>query len=834
MKPLRPLSMRIILLLLLSFSPLVALAQEAATLVGTVRDLQGQPVENISVTLKGTARGTVTDERGDYALQVPAGREVTLLFSYLTRVKEFTLGPLEPGVQERLDVTFNREIELKGAEVVEEGERSRTMMQRLDPKVITNIPTPSGNVEGVLKTLPGVSSNNELSSQYSVRGGNYDENLVYINGIEIYRPFLVRSGQQEGLSVINSDLVEGIRFSAGGFAAEYGDKLSSVLDITYREPEEFHGSVSASLLGGSAHLEGASKDHRLTWLAGARYRSTQYLLGSLETEGEYQPSFADAQAYVTYDVSPNLELGWLGYYGRNKYLLVPESRESTWGTPNLVLRLNLFFEGQEVLEYESLLNALTANWRISPRTTLNFSASAYQTREEEDFDIIGAYYLSQLETDPGSENFGGVKADLGVGAYLDHARNQLFARIWNFQHRGASDLGGSTLEWGVKLQHENIEDQLKEYLYMDSADYSVPLSRGPDLQVDELLVTDINLQSYRATSFLQNTFAISEANGAFLTAGIRGSYWTYNEEFLLSPRVQFVWEPNRAWNTRILKQGLPRDSMRKNWQFKAAAGFYHQPPFYREVRDLSGVLNPGVLAQKSFHAVVGGELIFHLWGRPFKWNTELYYKYLWDLIPYEIEDVRIRYLADNMGVGYAVGADFQIYGEFIKELPSWFSFSLMQTKERLEDRYYTDEPDTFTNPGYIPRPTDQRFMFAILFQDFLPKNPRFKVHLNLVYGSRLPYSPPQLPRFRNQLRMPPYRRVDLGFSYLVLAPERQPSRSKFLNSLDRVWLTAELYNALGIRNTVSYLWVKDIYNQQWSVPNSLTGRRINIRALIEF
>ncbi|MEX0967854.1 MAG: carboxypeptidase-like regulatory domain-containing protein [Bacteroidia bacterium] len=820
---------------IISFSSFFHFANaQNAVVKGVVTDSTGNYLQDVNVVLAGTKRGTSTNRQGEYVLMIPADQPVTLIFSYLQNLKPYSMEPLNPGEERELNVIFSSQLSLRQYEIKEESGRSKIMMKKIDPKIISHIPTASGNLESILKTLPGVSSNNELSSTYSVRGGNYDENIVYINDVEIYRPFLVRAGQQEGMSIINSALVESIEFSAGGFPARYGDKLSSVLDIEYKRPLKFGASAEASLLGANAHVEGASKDYRFTYLLGGRYRSNQYLLNSLETQGDYQPTFGDVQGFFTYHITPEFEINWLTYYGSNQFRLIPESRETTWGTAEVVLRLNIFFDGQEIMAYKSLLNAVTAKYQPDPKTELTLTGSAYQTSEQEYFDIVGQYFLDQLETDPGSENFGGVKYSLGSGAYLDHGRNNLYANIYNIEHRGHRNTGNFwDLRWGLKYQHEIIEDELREYRYLDSADYSVPVATGDELTVESFVKSRINLSSNRYSGFLENTWELSKDYNSFLTGGVRANYWDYNEELIISPRLQMVIEPNRRHNTAIIRQGQPDSLLKNNVQLRAATGLYFQPPFYRELRSKEGTLNPEVLSQKSYHAVVGAELIFKLWERSFKWTSEIYYKYLWDLIPYDIEDVRIRYTAKNEAVGYAAGLDMQVYGEFIEGLPSWFSFSLMKTQEKMADDFFVEEDTTYANPGYLPRPTDQRFTFAILFQDNLPMNEDIKAHLNLVYGHRLPYGPPALPQFRNLLRMPPYRRVDVGFSYQAYSAEKRKKETGALKHFESIWFSAEIFNAFGIRNTISYIWVKDIQNNLWSVPNNLTSRRLNLRMIVK-
>ncbi len=817
-------------------------AQEKAMIYGNVTDSAGTSMEGVNVEVVELREGTTTDEKGDYELRVPAGRSLTLRFSYLNSFKQkHAIPEQEPLTTYELNVVFPVELSLEPVEIMEEQGNNENNLTKVDPKNVDLDPSVSGGVENVLKTLPGVSSNSELSSSYSVRGGNYNENLVYINGVEVYRPFLVNSGQQEGLSIINPDLVQSIDFSAGGFEAKYGDKMASVLDIDYKQPTEFGGSVSGSLLGADAHVEGSADDGRFTYLAGLRYHNTQYLLNSLDVEGDYKPSYTDFQSYLTYNLTSDLQLGLLTHYGRNRYITQPTSRETSFGTPNRVLQLRIFFEGSEILEYQNLLNALSATYHPDDRTTLRFIASSYITEESEQFDILGQYFLDEIDTDPSSEDFQEPKASLGVGTFLNHARNRFNAQIYSFQQKGETIWGDADheLKWGLRYQYEALQDELVEWRLLDSSGYSLPRGSNDQIKLDRSVNNEFELANNRFSGYLQNTFTLDQMSNAYLTTGVRAHFWDFNKELLLSPRVQFVFEPNRKYNQTQLMQNKEDPDLKSNLKLRAAAGAYHQPPFYREFRDRDGNINKEIEAQKSYHFVLGSEMYVNILNRPFKWSTELYLKYMEDLIPYDIEDVRIRYFAENSAVGYATGIDMRLHGEFVRGLPSWASLSVMQTKEKIDgDEFYTQDPNgndsTLQDPGFIKRPTDQRLQVGLFFQDFLPKFPKYKVSLNLQYGTGLPYGPPGSKKFRNQLTRDAYKRVDIGFSRLIGPPKDEETNKKVLKYFDRVWITANVFNLFGVQNTISHFWVRDTRNNQYAVPNFLTGRRINLKLKASF
>ena len=826
---------------------MVSAAQESRV-TGFIKDDLGNPVNLVNVAVKNQTKGTTTNEKGFYELYVAPGDTVDILFSHTAFEKEtITFLPVRGE-----SYTFNVRLSIKTIEgdefTVEDYKRRSSTMSAIEPKTIYTIPTVSDNVESLLASQPGVAMNNELSSAYSVRGGNFDENLVYVNDIEVYRPFLVRSGQQEGLSFVNPYMVSSINFSAGGFESRYGDKMSSVLDIRYKRPQGFGGSATASLLGGSIHLENTSKNYRFRQIHGLRYRNNAYVLGSLDVEGDYQPNFLDYQTYLSYDVSDRLELNFLGNYSRNRFKYVPQSRQAEFGTINEALRMNIFFEGQEVSQFETFFGAFSGNYRVNSKVRLKFIASAFRTLESENFDILGQYRLEELERDFGSDDFGDVARERGIGGFMDHARNSLDALVYNVEHRGWHEEGNSETEWGLRLQREEINDRLSEWRMIDSAGYSVPRQPMDEIHLFEVIKSQIRVESFRSSGFIQNTrrFFTDNDDEWIVNAGVRGTHWTFSNEFNLSPRFNIAYKP--FWKVEKNDTTKYRDVL-----FRFSTGYYFQPPFYRELRDFDGIINPELRAQKSIHFVFGTDVNFKMWDRPFKFTGELYYKHLENLIPYQIDNVRVRYYAENNAQGYAMGIDLKLNGEFIKGIDSWVSLSVMQTRENLLDDYYYDYfnadgelivpgftfdqtpvDSTMVEPGMLPRPTDQLVNFGLFFQDEIPKFPQYKVHLNMLFGSRLPFGPPTRERHRQTLRTPPYRRVDIGFSRQLFTDKEKHKEQKVGKHIKDMWITLEVFNLLDINNTISYLWVRDSDGRQYAVPSYLTGRRINLKAVVMF
>jgi len=821
-------------------------AAQDGILKGIIIDSIGRPIEGVNISVVGSTSGTSTNLRGKYSLNITPYKELEIAFSILGFSSQHITIKLNGGEQRIYDLTLKTNVTNLGTVNIK-AEKSRDIStMKIEPRTIDHLPSASGNFEDVLKTLPGVVSNNELSSNYSVRGGNYDENLVYVNDIEIYRPFLLRTGQQEGLSFINSDLVGEINFSAGGFSAMYGDKLSSVLDIKYRKPEKFAGSTYLSFLGAGFHLEGSSKNEKFTWLTGFRYKSNQFLLKNLDTKGDYKPSFTDYQALFNYKFSKKTELSFLGNYASNKYKVIPSTRETEFGNINEALRFTVYFDGQEVDRYETTQGALSLTHKINDKVKLKFIASGFYTKEQEFFDIVGQYYLDELERDLGSSSFGNVAFNRGVGGFLDHARNELKANVFSAEHKGYYTNNKTALQWGIKIQHENINDNLDEWQYRDSADFSIVHS--PDLPGDttgaysnqqlvfnNVVKNKISINSNRMNGYIQNNWSFDHVT---LNAGIRATYWDFNNDLNISPRASILYKP--TWNKKLT--------------FRFSTGLYYQPPFYRELRGLDGQINNVIVAQKSIHFVLGSDYEFLSWGREFKLTTEAYYKKMDNLIPYKLDNTRVRYLAKNNASGYATGIDLRVNGEFVSGIESWASLSFLKTEENLNDdsyyNYYNSDgvkiikgytlndlatDSVQVSPGNIPRPSDQRLTFSVFFQDYLPKFPTFRMHLNLIFGTGLPFGPPGPDRYKDVLRGPTYRRVDIGFSKILIDEDKKnTSRLAVVNRLKSLWLSLEVFNLLQVSNTVSYTWITDVTGRQYGIPNYLTSRLLNLKLEAKF
>jgi len=808
---------RIPIYIFLLIFPFALPAQNLITVSGYVKDENGKPVDLVNVVVVETGKGTATDKKGFFSLTLEKGKTYTLRFSRMGFVDKERKINAKKNLHNIFVVVEEAVNKLNTVSVKGIHDRSGNLV-RINPKVVSSIPSPDESIESLLRTLPGVSSKNDLSSQYSVRGGNFDENLVYVNDIEVYRPFLVRAGQQEGLSFVNPDMVGSILFSAGGFDAKYGDKMSSVLDIKYKKPYKFGGNFSFGMLGGSLHLEGIDPSNRFTYNVGVRYKTTKYLLGGLQEEGDYHPNFLDYQGFYTFDITEKLSLNLFTNISRNSYIFVPKTRETSFGTFNTALSLKIYFDGQEADRFTSGTEAVSLNYKPNERTTLKFISSYFFSREEETYDILGQYFLNELDKDLGSDNVGDSLMNIGVGTFLNHARNYLTADVVNFYHKGSRKAGKNLLQWGAKVQHEIIDDKLNEWQMLDSAGYSLPYS-DTSVNLYYSLVAAHNIESNRLTAYFQNTFKQDyDKLSMSVTAGIRTQYWTLNRQNIISPRVSITITPK--WQRDV--------------QFRFASGYYYQMPFYKELRDLQGNLHTDVLAQRSLHFVLGTDYNLKIWNRPFKIISELYYKKLDFLIPYEVDNVQIRYYGTNNSRGYAYGWDFKINGEFVKGTESWASLSLMKTEEDILDDFYYDSTGTIHFPGYIPRPTDQLVNFALFFQDYLPGLQDFKMHLTLFFSSGLPFGPPEMPKYADTLRMTSYKRVDLGFSYRIKGEDKELKSLKWLNSFKSIWVTLDVFNILDIENTISYTWIKDIHNKQYAVPNYLTFRRVNLKLAFYF
>ncbi|MCB9252816.1 MAG: TonB-dependent receptor [Flavobacteriales bacterium] len=807
--------------------------QGQSFLTGYITDSSGTKIPDVSIFTSDQLNYCISGENGKYFLKLPSNKRQVVYFSYSQRRVSRTIEPLKEGETLRLDVILNVSVGLDGFTKYGEKDRERISTIEIEAKKLERFPSVTGSVESFLKFF-GAGAGNELSSGYNVRGGNYDENLVYINDIEVYRPFLIRAGQQEGLSIINPDMVDRLTFSSGGFDARYGDKMSSVLDIRYKVPVAFETSVTASMLGSSVYVGNQTRKKRLSFILGARYRSNKLLFNSLDVSGDYRPLNVDFQSLIRYRFNSNLSFSWLSNLAYNRYALAPLSRQTSFGTVSTALRLNIEMGGREEMNYLVALNGLTFEYDDLKNTSVKWINSYYVTTENEHFTTEGAYGLFELDNNLGSEDLGTEKRSLGYGYFINQARNDLKAEVFNSTIKGIQKHGRSTWYYGVKFQTENIEDVLNEWKYNDSAGFNIAVERqtGKYILLDERIKAENEVSSYRASAYLQNSLLIDKASNLKMNAGVRHQYWSLNEQNMFSPRVALSYEPNKKFNDTLLrnvKNIRTYDSLKKkDVVLKLAGGVYYQPPFYREYRRLDGRLNKNIRAQRSIHIVMGSDLNFTAWGRPFKLVNELYYKFLNDLIPYYIDNVRIRYFAENSSKGYATGFDTRVNGEFIKGLESWLSFSILQTRENIT---YQNESGETVNSGYLRRPTDQRVNFSILFADELGMNPTFKLHLGLVYGARVPYY------FKGEARydktpntIPPYRRVDVGFSKEIIGGAAGSSiRYKRIESL---WASLELFNMLDFNNTVSYIWVKDANNTTYGVPNYLTGRRLNLKFIL--
>jgi hypothetical protein len=797
------------------FIPILASAQQTATIKGLVTDSEGGILYYASIAIKDKAIGTFSDDKGLFLLKVPANEKIILIVSHLGY--ENSVDTLILSSNQVVDLTIKLLQEVKNLEdVVVYGinERENTLTP-INLKSIDQLPNTNGNFETILKTMPGVVSGNELSSQYSVRGGSFDENLIYVNDVEIFKPMLMHSSQQEGLSFVNPGMVSSIQFSAGGFDAQYGDKLSSVLDIKYKQPTELSGSVSASLLGGSLLINDASKNKKFTINTGLRYKTTQYLLNNMDTKGDYKPSFTDLQTYLTYDLSKKFQISFLGNYATNKFDRIPQNRETEFGSFQQSFNFTAYYEGQEKDRFDTYLGALTLQYHPNDKLSLKLIGSGFQSKEEIAYDILTEYWISLATGNSGAKRDSLI--NIGVGASLDHARDKLSSGIYSLEHKGTYYMPAGSWKWGLKVQEEYINDKLDEWQLLDSAGYSLPYSdAGVNLNY-AYKATNI-LDNTRFAAYLQNTSSYDiNSNNISFTLGARAQYWTYNKELTVSPRGNITLKP----------------SLTPNIAWHLSAGLYYQPPFYNEIRDQQGNLYPNMKAQRAFEITAGDDYKFKAWGRPFIFTSEIYYKNITRLIPYKLDDVRQVYLPQYKAKGYATGIDFKIYGEFVEGTESWFSLSFLSTKEDIYNDYVVNYDHTVTYPGYYRRPTDQVMSFSLFFQDYLPTNPNYKVHLTVVYGTGLPYSGPSYNRPSDIYSLGSYRRVDIGFSRVII-------NKKGNNSIIKsIWITAEILNLLDTQNKVSYDWITTTQNNggfdvTYAVPNYLTRRSFNGKITINF
>ena len=814
------------LLLLFSILYSSALLAQKATVRGVILDVFDEPIPSVNITFGNT--GAISDLDGYYLIEITANENVQITYSHIGHKNVQATLNLSNNEDYELNPVMKTDIEQIATVVISGRENKRVEgITTLSPEAIRRMPSAISGVTSLLTSLPGINSNNELSTQYAVRGGNYDENLVYVNEIEVYRPFLIRSGQQEGLSFVNDDLTSSVDFSAGGFQAKFGDKLSSVLDITYRKPTEVQASLDASLLGVSISAGNISDDGKFTGIVGLRYRDNSLFVNAKETQTNFKPTFLDAQTYLSYKFNNKLEIGFLGNVAINKYSYKPLTRQTNFGTLADPVALLVFYEGQEEDKYDTYFGALKATYVASQNYTAKFIGSIYQTQEQEYFDILAQYRLGEVDTSIGSENLGDVTFSEGIGSQLTHARNNLDALIVNLEHKGNATIGENEIEYGVKFTHEDIRDRVQEYEIIDSAGFSIrpPLVDFANLQPYEPFTSEIvPYTNIRA----QNDVQINRLSGygqwsrrttigssdLWLNAGVRAHNWTVSGQDIQST-TQTVFSPRGQVS---LKPNWDRDML-----FRLSGGVYHQPPFYRELRDSTGTVRPGVKAQKSIHIVLGNDYSFSLWDRPFTLNSEVYYKKLTNVNPYTLDNVRIRYRASNNAVAYAYGLDLRLAGEFVPGTESWISLGYLKTEENIDDK------------GYIFRPTDQRLKIGMLFQDYVKVVPNLKGYLNLQYNTGLPGgSPSYADPYNFQERLPDYKRVDLGVSYVLIDATR-PKEVGVFKYFKELTLGAEIFNIFDVQNSISNTFVRDVYTKvQYSIPNYLSPRVFNIRLTAKF
>ena len=812
-------------LLLLVITPTLVVGQ-TATLKGIILNEQNRPIQGANIS--SGANGTTTNINGFYLLKIPAKRDVEIRISHLNykfikatfnlkNGEELEFNPMLKDNYEQIEtvvITGSKRKELEG-------------ITTISPQIIRTIKGAQPGVENLLKTLPGVNITNELSTQYSVRGGNFDENLVYVNEIEVYRPFLVRSGQQEGLSFVNTDMVQNLDFSAGGFQAKYGDKLSSVLDITYRTPIGFGVRADVNLLGGSITTETVSKNSKFSAITGLRYRDNSLLVKSKETETNFNPTFADAQTYLTYRFSDKFHLSFLGNLAINDYQYEPTTRQTNFGTLDDPIALLVFYDGQENDKYQTYFGAFKGNYFVNDNLTLKLIASSFHTTEQEYFDILAQYRLGEVNSNIGDENLGDVEFSEGIGSQLNHARNDLDALITNVEHKGYLKAEDNNFEWSIKYTNEDIRDRIVEWEVIDSAGF---LINPPNLDQfnDQPYAADqgpiVPFQNIRATNSTQlnriqaygqwNRRSIIGNHEVYANLGIRYHGWSVkgdgianNSQSVISPRIQLAIKPD--WNKDML--------------FRLSGGLYYQPPFYRELRDSDGIVNSNVKAQKSVHLVLANEYSFKMWDRPFKLISEAYYKDISNVNPYTVENVRIRYAAANNAEAYAYGLDLRLNGEFVPGSESWFSFGYLKTEENIN------------NQGYIARPTDQRLKFGILFQDYIPQLPNMKMYLNLVYNTGVPGgSPSYASPYNYQNRLPDYKRADVGMSYVIIDSNKKGTKA-WQKPFKELSVGLEIFNMFDVQNSITNTWVRDVYSKrQYSIPNYLTPRVFNLRLGMRF
>lgn len=846
----------------------ITVAAQDGLVKGRVFDEYNRPIDSVKVKELNSGKVTYTDSAGLYQMVVPPGKR-SMDFTHRSYKNAREEVVVVPGGTRRVPVKMEASFKVTDVEITDEKDpteiddpdRAFRNLIPIDPRKVTQITGVKSDLSSRLATIgAGVTSNSELSSQYRVRGGNFDENLIYVNDIEIYRPFLIRTGQQEGLGFVNPNLASEVGFSSGGFQPRFGDKMSSVLDVVFAEPDEFTGSVELGILNQNIDFQGSFvqkekemdademegsveyRPRKFGYMAGFRRFTPSYVLNSLDTKGNYRPRFNDVQGMFTFrprqKVKPmkiierkdgsedtiyysrdRLLFSLFFNYASNQYNFTPQTRETAFGTIQNAFRFFVAFVGQDQSAYSTGLGAFTVEYRPNIKLKIKHIFTAFQTVESELFDVEGGYFLSDVNTNFGSEGYTETTFDRGIGTFYRHGRNYLTANVFAGEQRGDWFPGSGyrhKISWGLRAQAQLIDDQLKEWTGVDSSGY---------FQLTESFRTETQLNSMLYKLYVQDHWKLSKDKTKRLIFGGRVIYNDLNDQLLFAPRVQFVIDPSQALKREeLLDESSYTRNDKRRYQLRFAAGMYHQPLFYREMRDFDGTVFSDRPAQTSYHLIAGGDYLFKIWNRPFKLSAEGYYKYLTNLVPYEVENVRIRYYPQYTANGYAVGLDTRVTGQFIKGLDSWMNLGLLRTEEKL-----LEIPDS----GFVSRPTDQRVNFSMYFQDELPFNPTFKVHINFVYGSGLRFGFPGKVESRTVFRVPSYQRVDLGFSKLLVFRTPEETEGKKL-SLSSLWISAEIFNLFQRANTVSYTWVKDVFNTQFAVPNFLSTRLLNIRLIARF
>ncbi len=817
-----------------------ALAQKNTSVSGKVVDDNDKPLAGVSIQILGKQKGYSTNDSGYFSIPITAGKPIALVFTF-TGFRAFQKNiNLNEGEQEKLVVRLEKKVvELEPVVVANDIDRREAGRISISADRALMNPSPISGIEQLIKIFVG--SNNELTSQYSVRGGSYDENLIYVNDFEVFRPYLIRNGQQEGLSFINPELTGNVKFYNGGFQAKYGDKMSSVLDISYRKPKKFGGTAYVGLLEQGLHIEGTSNNSKVTYLLGVRNRSNRNLLSSQATKGNYIPSSTDLQGLITY--APNMKWNFevLANVSKTKFTFFPEESKLTSAVFSPVFTANfgldIYFEGQEKDSYSTNFIGISATHNPRKNLRLKWMLSRFNNKEAENVDITGAYLFGERDFDRTQPSFGLIVNPLGAGVFQNFSRNNLDIAIWNASHKGSMDKGKHFIQWGNSIEHQTIQDRLNEWEYTDSAGYSLP-NNSSALSLNKVIKSNANLSVTRFSGYLQDNIRFKDSNDVVLQFGLRYNYNTLNKEFFISPRAGISWKPKR-WKKDVI--------------FKASAGAYYQPPFYRELRRYDGTVNTNVQSQKSWQLSTGFDYNLKLFQRPARITTEVYYKAMTDVIPYDIDNVRIRYWGENNAKAWAAGIETRLYAELVKDAESWVSISFMKTKEQINNFYYynylnaagevinansTDQKITDSarmDVGSIRRPTDRALTFGLFLQDYLSTNKNFKVYLNTLIGSNMPYNIPNSIKYRNALTIAPYIRVDLGISALLLDAEKNNRRSHSpFKSFESIWASLEVFNLIDRDNTISYLLVKDFQNNVFTMPNRLTPRLINLKLVAKW